>query len=171
MGRCVHCAVWTFKKLTVIRIERAETPELLDEIRKLFLEYSRSIEVDLSFQGFAEELAALPGDYAQPAGRLVLAFDGSETAGCGALRPIGDRVCEMKRLYVRPAFRQKGVGGALIEWITGSAREIGYRKMRLDTLPSMSTAIAIYRSLGFREIAPYRANPVPGALFLELDLE
>jgi ribosomal protein S18 acetylase RimI-like enzyme len=152
----------------VIRIESAETPEFVGTIRKLFVEYSESLEVDLCFQGFAEELAKLPGDYASPAGRL--AFQGNEVVGCGALRPLSSDVCEMKRLYVRPAFRGKGVGGAMINALISAAREIGYQRMRLDTLASMATAIAIYRSLGFREIAPYRANPVPGALFLELDL-
>lgn len=154
----------------MIRIESAETPEFVATIRRLFVEYSESLEVDLCFQGFAEELANLPGDYARPAGRLALAFQGNEVAGCGALRPLSSDVCEMKRLYVLPAFRGKGVGGAMIEALINSAREIGYRRMRLDTLPSMGSAIAIYRSLGFREIAPYRTNPVPGALFFELDL-
>ncbi|HXU20954.1 MAG TPA: GNAT family N-acetyltransferase [Verrucomicrobiae bacterium] len=115
-------------------------------------------------------MAKLPGDYARPAGRLALAFQGNEVAGCGAVRPLGGDVCEMKRLYVRSAFRGKGVGGAVVDALISSAREIGYQGMRLDTLPSMAAAIAIYRSLGFREIAPYRANPVPGALFFELDL-
>src|SRR6185437_8940986 len=142
----------------------------LATIRKLFVEYSESLEVDLCVQGFVEELAKLPGDYARPAGRLALAFQGNEVAGCGAVRPLGGDVCEMKRLYVRSAFRGKGVGGAVVDALISSAREIGYQRMRLDTLPSMAAAIAIYRSLGFREIAPYRANPVPGALFFELDL-
>lgn len=154
----------------MIRIESAETPQFVATIRRLFVEYSESLEVDLCFQGFAEELANLPGDYARPAGRLALAFQGSEVVGCGALRPLSGNICEMKRLYVRPVFRGKGVGGAMIDALISSAREIGYRRMRLDTLPSMGSAIVIYRSLGFREIAPYRANPVPGALFFELDL-
>jgi ribosomal protein S18 acetylase RimI-like enzyme len=154
----------------VIRIESAETPEFVARIRKLFVEYSESLEVDICFQGFAEELATLPGDYARPAGRLLLAFRGDEVVGCGALRPLSSDLCEMKRLYVRPAFRGKGAGRAMIDAVISSAREIGYKRMRLDTLPSMGAAIAIYRSLGFREIAPYRANPVPGALFFELDL-
>jgi GNAT superfamily N-acetyltransferase len=156
--------------LFVIRIESGETPEFVATIRRLFVEYSESIEVDLCFQGFADELARLPGDYARPAGRLLLAFEDSQAIGCGALRPIDGSVCEMKRLYIRPAWRGKGAGGALINALVRSAREIGYRTMRLDTLPSMKTAIAIYCSLGFKEIAPYRANPVPGALFFELDL-
>lgn len=154
----------------MIRIESAETPEFVATIRKLFVEYSESLEIDLCFQGFEEELAKLPGDYARPAGRLTLVFQGDEVVGCGALRPLASDVCEMKRLYVRPAFRGMGIGGAVIDALINSAREIGYQRMRLDTLPSMAGAIAIYRSLGFREIAAYRANPVPGALFFELDL-
>ena len=154
----------------MIRIESGETPEFVATIRTLFVEYSESLEVDLCFQGFTEELATLPGDYARPTGRLALAFQGNEVAGCGALRPLSSDVCEMKRLYVRPAFRGKGAGGAMIDALISSAREIRYQRMRLDTLPSMASAIAIYRSLGFKEIAPYRANPVPGALFFELDL-
>ena len=154
----------------MICIESAETPEFVATIRRLFVEYSESLEVDLCFQGFADELAKLPGDYARPAGRLALAFQKSVVAGCGALRPLSSDVCEMKRLYIRPAFRGKGAGGAMIDALISSARGIGYQRMRLDTLPSMAAAIAIYRSLGFREIAPYRPNPVPGALFFELDL-
>ena len=154
----------------MMRIESAESAELVRIVRELFLEYSESLEVDLCFQGFAEELATLPGDYARPAGRLLLAFEELRAAGCGALRRIDDEVCEMKRLYVRPAFRGKGAGRELIDALMHCAREIGYRRMRLDTLPSMTSAIAIYRSLGFKAIAPYRVNPVPGAAFLELDL-
>jgi ribosomal protein S18 acetylase RimI-like enzyme len=148
----------------VIRIESAETPEFVAAIRKLFVEYSESLEVNLCFQGFAEELAKLPGDYARPAGRLALAFQGNEVVGCGALRPLSSDVCEMKRLYVCPAFRGNRAGGAMIDALIGSAREIGYQRMRLDTLPSMATAIAIYRSLGFKEIAPYRGEPCARSL-------
>jgi putative acetyltransferase len=154
----------------MMRIESAESPEFIATARELFLEYSESLDVDLCFQGFAKELATLPGDYARPAGRLFLAFEEQQPAGCGALRRIDDGVCEMKRLYVRPAFRGKGAGIELIDALIRSARKIGYQHMRLDTLPSMTSAIAIYRSLGFKAIAPYRVNPVPGAEFLELDL-
>jgi putative acetyltransferase len=153
-----------------MRVDHAESPELIGIVRELFLEYSKSLDVDLCFQGFAEELAGLPGDYAKPAGRLLLAFEEFHAAGCGALRRIDDEVCEMKRLYVRPVFRGKGAGRELIDELIRSAREIGYRRMRLDTLPSMTKAIAIYHSMGFKAIAPYRVNPVPGAAFLELDL-
>jgi len=153
-----------------MRVESAESPEFIALARELFLEYSESLDVDLCFQGFAKELATLPGDYARPAGRLLLAFEGQQPAGCGALRRIDDDICEMKRLYVRPAFRGKGASGELIDALIRTARKIGYQHMRLDTLPSMTRAIAIYRSLGFKAIAPYRVNPVPGAAFLELDL-
>jgi len=153
-----------------MRIDSAESPGFLRITRELFVEYSQSLEVDLCFQGFAEELARLPGEYARPAGRLMLALDEQQAIGCGALRPIDDDVCEMKRLYVRPTFRGRGVGGALIDALINAAQEIGYQRMRLDTLPSMTRAIAVYRSLGFKNIAPYRINPVPGALFFELEL-
>jgi putative acetyltransferase len=154
----------------MIRIESAESSALIPVVRELFIEYSESPGIDLCFQGFAEELAGLPGEYARPAGRLLLALEEDRVIGCRALRPMGESVCEMKRLYVRPAFRGKGVGSTLIDSLVRSAREVGYRRMRLDTLPFMTRAISMYRTLGFEEIAPYRANPVPGALFLELDL-
>ena len=154
----------------MLRIERAETPEFVRLARDLFVEYSASLEVDLCFQGFEEELARLPGEYARPTGRLLLVFDGEQAVGCGALRRIDDVVCEMKRVYVRPSVRGKGAGRMLMGALIEMAREIGYERMRLDTLPSMTRAMEIYRAVGFREIAPYRANPVPGASFLELDL-
>jgi putative acetyltransferase len=153
-----------------MRLEYADTPELVRLARELFVEYSESLGVDLCFQGFAEELARLPGEYERPAGRLMLVFEGFAAVGCGALRPIDDRVCEMKRVYLRPLIREKGAGRVLIRSLIETAREIGYQRMRLDTLPSMTRAKEIYRSLGFKEIAPYRVNPVPGASFLELDL-
>ena len=154
----------------MIRIENAASLKLISVARELFVEYSQSLEVDLCFQDFARELETLPGQYAAPAGRLLLAWAGQQAVGCGALRPLGEANCEMKRLYVRPAFRGEGTGRALVEVLIEAARNIGHRRLRLDTLPSMSEAIALYRSLGFKQIAPYRPNPVPGALFLELDL-
>jgi GNAT superfamily N-acetyltransferase len=154
----------------MLHIENADTPELVRLARDLFVEYSDSLGVDLCFQGFTEELARLPGEYARPSGRLMLVLDGTTAVGCGALRPIDDCVCEMKRLYLRPSVRGRGAGRMLIGALIQFAREIGYERMRLDTLPSMTRAIEIYRSFGFKEIDPYRLNPVPGASFLELDL-
>jgi ribosomal protein S18 acetylase RimI-like enzyme len=154
----------------MMRIESAESPELIRIVHELFVEYSESLGVDLCFQGFEEELATLPGGYASPAGRLLLMWEEQHVVGCGALRPIDAQVCEMKRLYVRPAFRGKGAGCEFVFALIAAAREIGYERMRLDTLPSMTQAMELYRSLGFTEIAAYRANPVPGASFLELNL-
>ena len=143
----------------------------ISQARKLFREYEAWIEVDLCFQSFEKELAGLPGDYAAPDGRLLLAFQNGQLAGCIALRKIGDGVCEMKRLFVRPDFHGKGIGRRLVETIVSEARAMGYERMRLDTLPDrMEKAIALYRAMGFREIAPYYENPVQGALFMELVL-
>ena len=150
---------------------QVESRKQAAEVRELFLEYARSLTFDLCFQSFDEELAGLPGDYAPPDGRLLLATFEGQAAGCVALHKIENDVCEMKRLYVRPQFRGKGLGKALAERIIHEAREIGYKKLRLDTVePVMRAAVAMYRQLGFQEIEPYRANPIDGALYMELQL-
>jgi len=139
----------------------------MEDVRALFLEYARSLGVDLSFQNFAEEVAALPGDYEV----VFLAHEGGDLAGCVALRPLEEAgCCEMKRLYVRETFRGRGVGRALAEHVLDEARRRGYERLRLDTLPSMREAIPLYCSLGFVDIAPYRFNPVDGARFMEVTL-
>ena len=154
----------------MLTIVAATTPEDVEHVRTLLREYERSLGVDLAFQGFAQEVAALPGVYAPPRGRLLLARDGDAPAGCVALRPITDHVCEMKRLYLRPSLRGKGAGRMLAGRIIDEARAIGYRTMRLDSLPAMTEAIALYEALGFRKIAPYYTNPVPGTVYLEATL-
>jgi ribosomal protein S18 acetylase RimI-like enzyme len=153
-----------------VRLTGVETDAQVGQARALFKEYADATGVDLCFQNFGQELATLPGDYAPPTGRLIVAYEGEEVAGCVALRKVDEAVCEMKRLYVRPAFRGTGLGRTLAESIVGKARDIGYQRMRLDTLPTMHSAIALYRSLGFQEISPYRFNPVEGTLYMELEL-
>ena len=147
-----------------------ETEEQVGEARALFKEYADATGVDLCFQGCAGELTSLPGDYAPPTGALILARDGDAAAGCVALRRYEEGVCEMKRLYLRPRFRGTGLGRTLAGAIIEEGRRLGYARMRLDTLPSMRSAIALYRSLGFREIESYRFNPVECTLYMELDL-
>ena len=152
------------------RIVDADDSDKLRLVGRLFEEYAASLDVDLCFQGFEEELATLPGAYARPSGRLLLALDGGDAAGCVALRALETSVCEMKRLFVRPRFRGSGLGRRLVERIIDEGCAAGYDRMRLDTLPSMRAARAMYTALGFTPIPPYRPNPVPGAEFLELDL-
>ncbi len=155
----------------MIEIVPAHTRDRIEEARQLFKEYAAWLEIDLCFQNFDVELAGLPGDYAPPRGRLLLAVDGDQIAGCIALRKMADGICEMKRLFVRAAFRGKGLGRELAGNIIRNATKIGYERMRLDTLPGrMDKAIALYRELGFKEIAPYYNNPVPDAMFMELVL-
>ncbi len=142
----------------------------LGVVRELFREYADGLGFDLTFQDFAAELATLPGRYAPPPGRLLLAWQGEVPAGCVALRQLEGRVCEMKRLYVRPAARGHGIGRALVERVIAEARAAGYVTMRLDTVPALREAQGLYLALGFREIGAYTRNPVPGARFLELEL-
>jgi ribosomal protein S18 acetylase RimI-like enzyme len=157
-----------------LTISQAESSVQINQARELFLEYAESLGFSLCFQNFDEELARLPGDYAPPEGRLLLAYYEAELAGCGALHELdsgedGLRVCEMKRLYVRPQFRGKAVGRSLVEFVIAEARKIGYASVRLDTVePVMKAAVAVYRRFGFHEIAPYCPNPIEGALYMEL---
>ncbi len=175
----------------MLSIREADGAADLAATRRLFEEYAESLGFDLGFQGFAAELASLPGDYAPPAGCLLLAFDppvfdptaidplvldptaappSERAAGCVALRRIEPGLCEMKRLYVRLAFRGRGGGRLLAEAVIAAARARRYQRMRLDTVPSMQAARALYTDLGFHDIAPYRYNPIPGTAFMELDL-
>jgi len=149
---------------------QAETGPQIETIRQLLRDYASSLGFDLDFQDFAQELATLPGRYAAPGGCLLLALEDGEAAGCAALQRIGADTCEMKRLYVRPGLRGRGTGRRLAVSLVEKARALGYARMRLDTVPWMREAIALYGSLGFKETAPYRFNPIEGALFLELDL-
>ena len=152
-------------------LQQAKSPEQISAIRELFLEYAKSLNFSLCFQSFEKELAELPGEYSPPHGRLLLAAHGSQLAGCVALHKLENEICEMKRLYVRPQFRGKGLGRVLAERLVADAREIGYKRLRLDTVePVMRDAVALYRKLGFKEIAPYRENPIEGALYMELEL-
>lgn len=155
-----------------MRLIQAKSSAEIEQARTLFREYEAWLGLDLCFQNFERELAELPGQYAPPNGRLLLAFDDERLAGCVALRKLSDDVCEMKRLFLRPDFQRRGLGRQLVDAILSEARATGYRRMRLDTLPDhMGKAIALYRSLGFREIEPYYNNPVPGALFMEVELK
>jgi putative acetyltransferase len=154
-----------------LTLRQAESPAQIAQARELFLEYADSLGFSLCFQSFDQELAGLPGDYAPPDGRLLIAEYRGQLAGCVALHKLEAEICEMKRLYLRPQLRGRGVGRALAEAVIEEARAIGYRKMRLDTVePVMPNAVAMYRRLGFAEIAPYRANPIAGALYMELSL-
>jgi GNAT superfamily N-acetyltransferase len=152
-------------------IFEADSATQIAQARELFLEYAQSLGFSLCFQNFDRELTKLPGDYAPPEGRLLLAQHDGELAGCVALRKLESGICEMKRLYLRPQFRGKGLGRVLAERVISEARQIGYEKMRLDTVePVMKDAVAMYGRLGFKEVAPYRLNPLAGAMYMELEL-
>jgi GNAT superfamily N-acetyltransferase len=166
----------------VVRLVEPDSDERWAAARQIVEEYAASLQLDLGFQGFDDEVRNLPREYGPPRGALLLAerdaagggqapvLRGTEVVGCVALRPFGDGVCEMKRLYVRPSGRGGGVGRALAEAIIARGRQLGYRRMRLDTLPSMTEARALYAALGFVEIPAYRHNPVPGTTYMELRL-
>jgi GNAT superfamily N-acetyltransferase len=157
-----------------IRLQTPDTAEALDAARAILREYAESLGIDLCFQGFEGELAALPGDYAPPAGTLLLAYVDGELAGCGAVRPLPDvdyaNACEMKRLYVRRAFRRFGLGRILAQALLDAALQAGYSVMLLDTLDDMEAARELYASLGFENIPPYYFNPLPGAHYLKVEL-
>ncbi len=153
-----------------MEIVLADRPELVGWARQMFFEYARSLPFDLGFQGFGAEVAGLPGDYAPPGGALLVAVIEGRPAGCVAVRRWAEGVSEMKRLYVSPQFRGIGLGKMLAVGAIEQARSAGYLTMRLDTVPSMRAARRLYHELGFREIAPYRYNPVEGTTYLELDL-
>ena len=157
-----------------IDLRSPATPRDLDAAREILREYARSLDVDLCFQNFEAELASLPGDYAAPAGQLLLAYVDGQLAGCGALRACSDvdyaNACEMKRLYVRPEFRRYGLGRSLAEALLDEACRAGYSTMLLDTLDDMESARELYGTLGFEEIPPYYFNPIPGAHYLKAEL-
>jgi putative acetyltransferase len=153
----------------VALVEVSSATDLRD-VRSLFEEYARSLDFDLSFQGFERELEELPGRYARPSGRLYLARLEGEAAGCIASRRIGEGTCEMKRLFVRPAFQRRGLARALAGTLIAEMRAAGCAEMKLDTVPAMRAAVALYESLGFRDVAAYTENPIPGARFMGLPL-
>ena len=158
--------------LKFLTFSQAESPAQIAQARELFLEYAQFLGFSLCFQNFDQELAGLPGDYAPPEGRLLLVEHEGQLAGCVALHKSEPGICEMKRLYLRLQFRGSGLGRALADRIIAEARQIGYQRMRLDTVePVMKDAVAMYRKLGFKEVAPYRANPIAGAMYMELELK
>jgi putative acetyltransferase len=159
------------RTISGLALMQAESPAQVAQARELFLEYAHSLGMNLCFQNFEQELSDLPGHYSPPSGRLLLAEYEGQLAGCVALHEWEPGICEMKRLYLRPSFRGKGLGRVLAEAIIAEARNIGYQRMRLDTIePIMKDAVEMYRKLGFREIAPYRPNPIAGAMYMELQL-
>lgn len=161
-------------EVRIVAADDGDADEFLALVRPLFRDYADSLQVDLCFQGFEAELAGLPGDYAAPGGALLLALVDGQAAGCGAFRPLPDvdytNACEMKRLFVRPAFRRFGLGRLLTRALLDRATEAGYSTLLLDTLDDMEAARGLYGSLGFVDVPPYYYNPVPGAHYLKVDL-
>jgi ribosomal protein S18 acetylase RimI-like enzyme len=155
----------------IITLTHVDSPELVTTVRELFREYSADIGTDLEYQGFSAELASLPAPYAPPRGALLIVHADGEAAGCVAMRPLGERIGEMKRLYVRPACRRWGLGWLLADAVIDAARHAGYAELRLDTLPSMAAAQTLYHRLGFVEIPPYSDNYLPGTRFFALMLQ
>jgi putative acetyltransferase len=151
----------------MLTIVPAVTDDDVERVRELFREYQQALGVDLGYQGFDAEVAGLPGAYAPPRGALFLALDGDVAAGCVAMRPLGEALCEMKRLYLRPSLRRRGAGRLLARRVIEQARAIGYHAMRLDSLPSMTEAIALYETLGFTRIPAYYSSPVAGTVYME----
>jgi len=155
----------------MIKIVEANTKEFVEKTKELIREYAQSLEFDLGFQDFDQEMENFPGQYAFPKGCLYIALDANQLIGCVALRDLGQGICEMKRLYVKPYFRGQKVGKLLAEVVIKAARDMGYDYMRLDTIPSMRHANMLYNALGFKQITPYRFNPLEGATFFELNLK
>lgn len=151
-------------------IRRAVIPGDLMAIKNLFQEYADSLDFELDFQDFREELESLPGKYALPLGTILVAKENGETVGCVAVRPLGEEICEMKRLYVKDAHRGRKLGRELAVVVIEEAKRLGYKAMRLDTVEAMKEASALYRSLGFQPIDAYCYNPLPGAMYFELKL-
>jgi ribosomal protein S18 acetylase RimI-like enzyme len=158
-------------QLIMIKIVEANTKEFVKRVKELIREYALSLEFDLQFQDFDKEIEDFPGQYASPTGCLYIALDENQPIGCVALRDLGQGICEMKRLYIKPLFRGQKVGKLLAEIIIKTARDMGYDYMRLDTVPSMKQANMLYNTLGFKQIEPYRFNPIEGATFFELNLK
>jgi putative acetyltransferase len=154
----------------VVQIKEARTPGLVSSARELIKEYSASLGIDLSFQNFEQEMAEFPAHYSRPDGRVLVAVEGGEAIGVVGLRRFSDKICELKRMYVRPEFRGKGIGRLLAARAIQEARGIGYTRIRLDTLARLKEAVSLYKSLGFEEIGPYRANPNQGVVYMELVL-
>jgi ribosomal protein S18 acetylase RimI-like enzyme len=155
----------------MVRLVQVKTHRDIERIKQLFSEYADALDFDLHFQNFAEELRDFPGDYGAPKGCLILALENDEALGCVALRPLSPTICEMKRLYVKPKCRGQQMGRKLANAIIAEALQRGYERMRLDTVPSMKEAKKLYESMGFKQIPAYRHNPVPSAMYFELELD